>query len=88
MSKLEESLDNLYVNISLINNETIRDKSFEDLEIIRKVLFSIKDLLIVDKDDYDGEAKNDYWLKTIFGHYVKHLTREEYEIWKEVLEDD
>lgn len=88
MSKLEESLNNLYVNISLINNETIRDESFEDLEIIRQVLFSIKDVLIVDKDDFDGEAKNDYWLRTTFGSYIKHLTIEEYYFWKEILEDE
>ena len=86
MSKLEELLNNLYVNISLINNETIRDKSLEDLEIIRKVLEVIikKHVnLYMIKDPYFNKVS--MYNRSFLGFPNRKLTKEEFILLKKVI---
>ena len=93
MSKLEESLNNLYVNISLINNETIRDKSFEDLEIIRKELKALEIIKNKEIDVKDiTETTDDYDLYVAYcegkGYAKEYICdKEEFDLLKEVFEN-
>ena len=94
MNKIEEALNNLYVNISLINNETIRDKSFEDLEVIRKELKALE--IIKTKNVDIIELKMSLSVKQYNNaisfkiSYKKEyeLIQEEFDLLKEVLEDE
>lgn len=61
--------------------QEIRSSSIIEKEL--KALNSIKDVLLVEIDN------GHYWLRTRFAfNYIKVLTKEEYELWKEVLENE
>ena len=83
LKALNEILNENYYNFI---GET-REKYKEEIDIIEKelkALSSIKDILTVEKD-----ANGVYWLREKIGcNYITNLTREEYEIWKEVLKND